>query len=120
MIKITTHKVFKLFTEENPNIIQALFSFEIRDDFIWLSKIERANFRSVKIYASIVETIVAFACHKSFELGFEGYVSFDAKTKLIPYYVSILGAIKVGQSQRMYVNTASAQSLVNLVYEENN
>ncbi|HYV93488.1 MAG TPA: hypothetical protein VE978_17070 [Chitinophagales bacterium] len=116
--ELKTYDVFKLTTEENPKIIQALFSYSISEDFIWLSKIERANFRSLKVYAAIVETIVGFTCRKSFELGFEGYVSFEAKTKLIPYYRTILGAIQLGHSQRMYVSTEPAKSLVNLIYEE--
>ena len=110
-------EVYKLSTEENQEIIQALFSVEAREGFIWMSKIERSNFKGTKAYEGILEAIVGFACNKSFELGFDGFVSFEAKSRLIPYYEEKLGALQVGNSQRMVINFDSAKKLINLFHD---
>lgn len=54
----------------------------------------------------------AIAAKQSFDYGFDGYVYFEAKTKLIHHYKKMLGAIRVGNSNRMYINTANARALV--------
>ncbi len=55
--------------------------------------------------------LVAFACKLSFQLGFEGYVAFTAKTNLIKHYEKSLGAKNFG-GQRMYLETKEARYLV--------
>ena len=111
------YEVYKLSTEENLEIIQALFSMQAREGFIWMSEIERSNFKGVKVYEGILEAIVGFEGNKSFELGFEGFVSFEAKSRLIPYYEEKLGALQVGRSQRMVIDFQSAKKLVNLLHD---
>lgn len=54
---------------------------------------------------------MAFACKTSFHRGFEGYVSFTAKTKLIHHYEKTLGAINVG-GHLMIINTEAALKLI--------
>jgi len=43
------YKVHKLCTEETQNTIQALISTKVDIDFLYVSKIERANFRKAKL-----------------------------------------------------------------------
>ena len=51
-----------------------------------------------KVYEGVAGNLVAHACKVSFQHGFEGYVSFTAKTKLIDHYTKTLGAIQFGGS----------------------
>jgi hypothetical protein len=53
----------------------------------------------------------------SFELGFEGYVGFVAKTRLIRHYQESLGAELVF-GNRMRIGGESAKKLVNLYFKE--
>jgi len=39
-----------------------------------------------KLYEGVAGNLVAYACKVSFQYGFDGYVSFTAKTKLIDHY----------------------------------
>ena len=64
-----------------------------------------------KVYLGIPGNLVAFACKVSFHRGFDGYVSFVAKSQLIKHYVNTLGAINVG-GQLMVINTQSALKLI--------
>ena len=63
------------------------------------------------IYQGVGGNLFAFACKQSFELGFEGYVTFDAKTQLIKHYSTHLGAQLIS-SQRMVIDTLAATQLV--------
>jgi hypothetical protein len=64
-------------------------------DHIYLNLIETArhNFGKNKIYEGVAGNLVAFACQKSLEKGYEGFVSFEAKTRLIEHYKRTLKAI---------------------------
>ena len=64
----------------------------------------------------IARHLVAFACKMSFGMGFEGFVAFTAKTKLIEHYQKALGA-HLMFGQRMCVATEAAKDLVNLYYQ---
>jgi len=55
--------------------------------------------------------LVAFACKLSFEKGYEGFISFEAKTKLIAHYQRTLNA-HVLFGNIMALNTASAVKLI--------
>ena len=44
-----------------------------------------------KIYLGVPGNLVAFACKVSFENGYDGYVSFESKTKLKEHYQKIVG-----------------------------
>jgi hypothetical protein len=51
-----------------------------------------------------------FACKLAFEKGYEGYVSFKAKSELIQHYTDTLGAIHIG-GRTMIIDTAAASKL---------
>lgn len=87
-------QVFKMTTVENKNIIQGLISQIIEDKYITANLVENAKFNrgKAKIYLGVGGNLFAYACLKSKELGFEGYVGFTAKTSLIDYYAKTLGA----------------------------
>lgn len=111
-------EVFKLTIVNNLEIIQGLISFSIKRDHIYMNLLESAPFNlgRNKLYEGVAGNLVAFACKTSFEHGFEGFVSFTAKTKLIEHYKNNLGAIHFGNNL-MIIQTNSAQKLVDKYFK---
>jgi len=108
-------QVYKLSTEKEPNLIQGLVSLEIRekDKFIFMHLIENSplNIGPNKLYRGICANLVAYGCKLSVEYGFEGYLSFDAKTALIEHYQKALGAMHIG-GQKMIIDSTAAIRLI--------
>jgi len=108
-------QVYKLSTEKEPNLIQGLVSLEIRekDKFIFMHLIENSplNIGPNKLYKGVCANLVAYGCKLSVEFGFEGFLSFDAKTNLIEHYKKSLGAIHIG-GQKMIIDNAAAFRLI--------
>ncbi len=105
-------EVYKLWIIHNEQVIQGLLSIEIKADHIYMHLLENAPFNrgSRKMYAGVAGNLVAFACKRSFHLGFEGYVSFLSKSKLVAHYEATLDATHVG-GRVMIINTESALKL---------
>src|SRR5258708_18811014 len=80
-------EVYKLIIK-GEDAIQGLISIVRKDNFIEMPLIEVAphNLGRGKKYYGVPGNLVAFVCMLSFEMGFEGYVGFEAKTKLIQHY----------------------------------
>ena len=106
-------EVYKLSIQNNPTIIQAVVSLRIEDDHIYMPLIESAPFNrgKGKIYLGAPGNLVAYACKLSFQRGYEGFLSFHSKTKLIAHYEKTLGAHHFG-GQLMIINTKAAKNLV--------
>jgi hypothetical protein len=96
--KMADRKVYKLTIRENPKIIQGLVSISDYKDHFYLHLVESAPFNmgKNKLYEGVPGNLFAFACKKSMDAGYEGFVSFQSKTKLIEHYEKSLGAIHVG------------------------
>jgi hypothetical protein len=69
-----------------------------------------------KLYEGIAGSLVAYACKISFQQGYNGYVSFTSKTKLIDHYSKTLGAIQHG-GQLMIINTIAANILIDKYFK---
>jgi len=110
--------VYKLTISGNLSVIQGLVSLSEKSDHVYMHLIESAPFNRGlnKVYLGIPGNLVAFACKVSFQRGFEGYVSFVAKSQLIEHYVNTLGAYNVG-GQLMVINTQSALKLIDKYYK---
>ena len=106
-------EVYKLTILNNTNIIQGLLIITIEQDHVFINLLESAPFNigSHKIYEGVAGNLVAFACKISFQRGFDGYVAFTAKTKLIDHYEKTLGAYHF-KNQRMIIETQPAKILV--------
>lgn len=76
----------------------------------------RNNITGIKEYDGVGGHLFAEACKQSKELGYGGYIHFDAKNKLISHYQSMLGAKQLGSSQRMYIDDKSAAKLIEKYY----
>jgi hypothetical protein len=69
------------------------------------------NVGKAKIYEGVAGNLVAYACKISFQKGFDGYVAFTAKSKLIEHYEKALGVYHF-KNQRMIIETNAARILV--------
>lgn len=106
-------QVFKLVIRDNETIIQGLISLSDFKDHIYMHLIESAKFNKgkAKIYIGVPGNLVAFACKFSFGNGYDGYVAFDSKTKLIQHYQDSLGA-RWFKGTRMYIDSIVAKKLI--------
>jgi hypothetical protein len=69
-----------------------------------------------KIYEGVPGNLVAYACKVSFLYGFDGYLSFTAKTKLIDHYIKTLNAYHFG-GHLMIINTIAANKLIDKYFK---
>ena len=111
-------EVYKLTIVNNPTIIQGLLSFTIKPDHLYMNLLESAPFNlgSNKLYEGVPGNLVAYACKVSFQNGFEGFVSFTAKTQLIEHYKKTLGTYHFG-NHLMIIQTQVAQQLVDKYFK---
>jgi len=81
--------------------------------------IESAKFNKgkSKLYRGVAGNLVAFACKLSFEKGYDGVVSFIAKTQLIKHYEQILSA-KLFGGNRMFIDTREAFILTTKYFKD--
>ena len=110
--------VYKLTISNNPNIIQGLLSFTIEPDHIYMNLLESAPFNRGrnKLYEGVPGNLVAYACKVSFQNGFDGYLSFTAKTRLIDHYIKTLDAYHFG-GHLMIINTNAANKLIDKYFK---
>jgi len=111
--KNTNCCVYKLTTEQNPQVIQGLVCLEIMSDHVFMHLIESACFNrgATKMYRGVMGNLVAFGCKLSFEKGLGGCLSFIAKTELIQHYIDALGAFCFG-ARTMIIETTAAMKLI--------
>ncbi|MDR2231788.1 MAG: hypothetical protein LBE56_01545 [Tannerella sp.] len=111
--------VFKLTILWNPTIIQGLMSIAPKHGYLEMYLIESApfNYGKNKMHYGVAGNLVAFACKRSFELGFDGFVAFTAKTALIDHYSKTLGAVSIG-GQRMAIEEKQAIVLIKRYFNE--
>lgn len=107
------NEVYKLTIVGNSDIIQGALSIRKEADHILMNLLENAPFNigRQKLYEGVAGNLVAFACKLSFQFGFDGFVGFTAKTRLIQHYINTLGAYHFG-GHRMIIETHAAKLLV--------
>ena len=117
--KIKGRNTYKLTIEDNSAIIQGLISISIMSDHIFMDLLETAYFnrKKNKMYLGVAGNLVAFACKLSLELGFEGYIAFNAKTSLIKHYELTLGAVNTS-GQKMMINPKESLKLINQYFQK--
>lgn len=113
-----TKEVYKLTISNNLNIIQGLLSLTIEPDHVYMDLLESAPFNRGrnKLYEGVPGNLVAYACKISFQYGFDGYLSFTAKTKLIDHYIKTLDAYHFG-GHLMIINTIAANKLIDKYFK---
>ncbi len=114
LVEMRSFEVFKLVIAKNPSVIQGLVSLSDRGDHIFVNLVENAYFNigKNKVYEGVGGNLFAFACKLSRDKGYEGFVTFFAKTQLLRHYERTLGAERVGQSTRMIIEPTAAERLI--------
>jgi len=117
-IKDKTKEIYKLTTVNNPTIIQGLLSIEDKQDHIFMHLIESSKFNKGKgkIYIGVPGNLVAFACKVSVDMGYQGFLAFDAKTALIKHYQETLHATHF-RGLRMFIESTAAQRLISRYFK---
>lgn len=115
--KLTDRQVFKLTIRSNPEIIQGLLSTSDYSDHYYLHLVESAPFNlgKSKLYEGVPGNLFAFTCKTSWDKGYQGFVSFTSKTRLITHYEKTLGATHVG-GHKMVIFPKEALSLIKKYY----
>jgi len=108
-----------LTTANNPTVTHGLLSLIDKGDHIFMDYIESEIFNKGKnkLYRGVAGNLVAFACKMSFELNYEGVVSFIAKTQLIAHYEQTLGA-KIFGGNRIFIDTKEAFILTTKYFKD--
>lgn len=117
-LKDTTKEVYKLSSVNNPTIIQGLLSIEDKQDHVFMYLIESAKFNKGKgkMYFGVPGNLVAYACKVSVDKDFEGFLAFDAKSKLIKHYQTSLHATHF-RGRRMFIETNAALRLISQYFK---
>ena len=117
-LKNKSNEVYKMTTVGNKDVIQGLVSIQRRDDYVYVSLVENAYFNrgKDKIYVGVGGNLFAYACKISKEIGHDGFVGFDAKTRLIEHYNKTLGAERA-LGQRMIITDVNANILINQYFK---
>jgi len=106
-------QVFKLTIRNNPEIVQGLVSISDNNDHYYLHLIENAPFNlgKNKLYEGVPGNLFAFTCKISWDKGYQGFVAFTSKTKLIEHYEKTLGATNIG-GHKMIIFPQEALKLI--------
>lgn len=70
-----------------------------------------------KKYSGVGAHLFAIACKEAKDNGID-FIYFDAKTNLIGYYREKLGAVQIGNSQRMFIDSEAFELLINTYFKE--
>jgi len=110
---LTDRQVFKLTIRNNPDIVQGLISISNYKDHYYIHLIESAPFNlgKSKLYEGVPGNLFAFACKVSWDSGYQGFISFTSKTRLIEHYEKTLGANHVG-GHKMVIFPQDALKLI--------
>lgn len=98
--------------------IQGCVSLENKTDNIYVRLLENAPFNigHNQLYKGVAGNLMAFACLRSLNEGFDGVVSFDSKSNLVKHYNQTLGAVLLG-GQRMAIFENEAARLINRYFK---
>lgn len=115
--KLKNRNVFKLTIRNNSDIIQGMVSISDFDDHYYLHLIESApyNLGKNKLYEGVPGNLFAFVCKMSWDKGYQGFVSFTSKTKLVKHYEKNLGATHIG-GHKMVIFPYDALKLIKKYY----
>jgi hypothetical protein len=109
------YSVYKLQVGRDPTI-QGLVAFRPTPGILECANMEicDTNKHGNPVYHNVGKAMVALCCKISQDEGFGGYIYFDAKNRLIPYYQRF-GA-KKNFGLRMVVEPAEAKKLIDLYF----
>jgi hypothetical protein len=108
-------EIYKIMIQGDSKI-QGLVA--LRDDpkqmAVYARLIESAPHNRIpnKQYEGVGGHLTAIAVKRSADLGYGGYVYFDAKSELVEHYAKVLKATQIGSSARMFIDEVAAQFIL--------
>ncbi|MFN8397358.1 MAG: hypothetical protein U0176_22230 [Bacteroidia bacterium] len=117
--KMDDRRVYKLVTADDPLEIHGLISMADNHDHVLIHLVESAKFNQgkAKRFSGVAGNLFAFACKRSLELGYDGFVSFFAKSKLVGHYEQQLGAERLIGDQ-MVIRTRAGNMLIEKYFSD--
>lgn len=111
-------KVYGLTLESGE--LQGLIAIKPSNGFLEVSLVESAphNVGSTGKYDGVGAHLFAIATKISFERGFDGFTSFVSKTGLVEHYKKTLLATQIGNTQKMYLDTIAAKTLMRTYFKK--
>ena len=105
-------QILKIELLQEPGTVHGLVSLTDKGDHIYMHLIENVSWNKGKnkLYCGVAGNLFAAACQLSFNLKYDGVVSFVPKTQLIEHYQNTLGAKLFGPN-RMFIDTREAMML---------
>jgi len=70
-----------------------------------------------KLYLGVPGNLFAYSCKLSVDKGYEGFVAFQSKTRLIEHYENALGATHVG-GHKMVIFPPAALKLIQKYFQK--
>lgn len=82
------YTIYKLHVTSEPEIIQGLVGFRETPGILECANMETNNINkhSDAMYNGVGKALVALCCKISIDNGMDGFIYFDSKNRLIPYY----------------------------------
>ena len=117
LFKVEGAEFYKLCLKESPNEIQGLIMLSLMNqEMMYLNNIEVAphNYGRKGQYEKVAGALIAYGCLLSFEKGrghYEGFLAFESKTELIPFYQNEYGATHA-MGQRMFFGLDAGRNLM--------
>ena len=108
--------IYKICKAGEDDLIHGMVAFKPSIGVLDCYNMEMNNInkRGSSLYAGLGKCMIALCCKISFDLGFDGFITFEAKNRLIPYYLRY-GARSIGVL-RMGISTVAAQKSVDLYF----
>lgn len=100
--------------------IQGLIATKVdQSGGIYVNLVESAihNRGENRKYSGVGAHLFALACKEAKDNKMD-YIYFDAKTNLIDYYKEKLGAVQIGNSQRMFIDSDAFNLLLSIYFKE--
>lgn len=111
-------EIYKLIIKDKKELL-GLLRIANRSDHVEVLALESSpETRYDGKYRGVGSNLIAYAIKRSFELGYEGAISFIAKSNLIKFYEQKLGAQRVGNSHLMIIQGEASKKLHQYYFEE--
>ncbi|MEO6285509.1 MAG: GNAT family N-acetyltransferase [Dyadobacter sp.] len=109
--------IYKMFVYYEPDAVQGLVAFRPTPGILECANMETSRFnkRGAPLYSGIGKALIALCCKFSTDHGMDGYIYFDAKNRLIPYYQR-MGAKSIF-GLRMVIESDNAQKLIDYYFK---
>lgn len=107
-------EVYKMIVTGNDDI-QGAIALERKADHVYVHLIESApGNRFDKVFDLVGEHMIAFACKRSKDLGYDGFVAFRSKTKrsLMSFYMYNCGAQHIGGGNMVIIEPVAERLIM--------